>query len=124
MMTTRGTNHCAQSGSTVMSRTKLVSIDHPEAPAIEVSARLRSQLVYFMTMADSPGVPPLGEYEYWIARDDVSKWLEEGVFHLVSPLDTENMTEVELTEEQEALLQWLKDAGVQHVRLVEGDSRR
>ncbi len=43
---------------------------------MEVSARLRSQLVYFMTMADSPGVPPLGEAEYWIARDDVTKWLD------------------------------------------------
>jgi hypothetical protein len=117
-MTTIGTNHSAQPGSTVMSRTKLVSVDHPEAPAMEVSARLRSQLVYFMTTADSLGVPPLGESEYWIARDDVTRWLAEGVFHLVSPLDTENMTEVELTEEQEVLLTWLDRNQIQHVRVV------
>ena len=30
-----------------------------------------------------------------------------GVFYLVSPLDTANMTEVEITEEQESLLGWL-----------------
>src|SRR3954454_19710111 len=102
-----------------MSRTKLFSVDHPEAPAIEVSPRLRSQLVYFMTMADAPGVPPLGESEFWIARDDVTRWLEEGVFRLVSPLDTENMTEVELTEEQEAVLTWLDQHQIQHVRVVE-----
>ena len=118
-MMTMGTNHRAQPGSTVMSRTKLVSVDHPEVPAFEVSARLRSQLVYFMTLADSPGVPPLGEDEYWFARDDVTKWLEEGVFYLVSPLDTENMTEVELTEEQEAFLSWLDRNQIQHVRVVE-----
>jgi hypothetical protein len=102
-----------------MSQTKLVSVDRPEAPALVVSGRLRSQLVYFMTMADSPGVPALGEYEYWIARNDVLKWLEEGVFHLVSPLDTENMTEVELTEEQETLLNWLDRNQIQHVQVVD-----
>jgi len=43
----------------------------------------------------------------------------EGVFLLVSPLDTDNMTEVELSEEQEALLSWLDRNNVQHVRVVE-----
>ena len=36
---------------------------------------------------------------------------------LVSPLDTANMTEVELTEEQEDLMQWLVKNNVEHVRL-------
>ena len=54
-----------------------------------------------------------------LAAADVARWIDEGVFYLVSPLDTANMTEVELTEEQEALLQWLKDQNVQHVRLVD-----
>jgi hypothetical protein len=102
-----------------MSQSKLVSVDHPEAPPFPLTTRLRSQLVYFMTLADAPGVPPLGEDEYWFARDEVSKWLSEGVFYLVSPLDTENMTEVELTEEQEVFLGWLDRHGVQHVRVVE-----
>ncbi len=69
-------------------------------------------------------MPVLAEYEYWFAADEVVRWLDEGVFYLVSPLDTANMTEVELSEEQESLLQWLKDARVQHTRLVEGASGR
>ena len=39
--------------------------------------------------------------------------------YLVSPLDTANMTEVELTEEQETVLGWLDRNQVQHVRVVE-----
>jgi len=62
-------------------------------------------------------VPPLREDEYWIAEADAAKWLDEGVFYLVSPLDTANMTEVELTEEQEVLLNWLLKNRVQHVRV-------
>ena len=81
--------------------------------------RLRGQLVYFMTPPGSAGVPLLGENEYWLARDEVVRWLTEGVFYLVSPLDSANATEVELTEEQESLLTWLDKHGIQHVRLVE-----
>jgi hypothetical protein len=72
-----------------------------------------------MTPPGSAGVPPLGENEYWIAHGEVVKWLEEGVFYLVSPLDSANATEVELTEEQEALLTWLDDHRIEHVRVLE-----
>jgi hypothetical protein len=102
-----------------MALPKLVSVDQPEAKSLPVSVRLRSQLVYFMTDATAAGVPPLGENEYWFTRQEVAKWLEEGVFYLVSPLDTANMTEVELTEEQEGLLGWLDRNQIQHVRVVE-----
>jgi hypothetical protein len=102
-----------------MAQPVLTPLDRPEIAPRLISARLRSQLVYFMSPHDAPGVPPLGENEYWFAEAEVARWLDEGVFHLVSPLDTANMTEVELTEEQEALLDWLKAHRVQHVRLVE-----
>jgi hypothetical protein len=102
-----------------MSQPLLVAVDQPEVHPIPISARLRSQLVYFMTPAASPGVPALGEKEFWIAREDVNKWLDEGIFYLVSPLDTANMTEVELSDEQEAMLNWLKLNQIQHVRVVE-----
>jgi hypothetical protein len=81
-------------------------------------------LVYFMTAAGTAGVPPLGENEYWFAAADVARWVDEGVFYLVSPLDTANMTEVELTEEQEGLLQWLKENQVQHVRVITEEATR
>ena len=97
----------------------LMSVDQPTAPPFPLTPRLRSQLVYFMTPPDTAGVPTLGENEYWIAGADVSKWLDEGVIELISPLDTENFTEVELTEEQEAMLAWLDKTRTQHVRVVE-----
>ncbi len=102
-----------------MSQPKLISVDHPEVPALTISARMRSQIVYFITPSDTPGIPALGECEYWLARSEVSKWLRDGVLMLVSPLDTENMTEVELSEEQEVLLGWLDKHQVQHIRVVE-----
>ena len=102
-----------------MSHWKVVAVDHPEVPPLRISDRLRSQLVYFMTTPDTPGIPPLGENEYWISRSDVTRWLMEGVFLLVSPLDTENMTEVELSEEQEALLSWLDRNKIEHIRMFE-----
>jgi hypothetical protein len=74
-------------------------------------------LVYFASPAGAAGAPALGEGEFWFARPDVERWLGDGVFYLVSPLDTANQTEVELTEEQEEFLTWLFDQGVQHVRV-------
>ena len=97
----------------------LVPLDRPDVPPPVISPRLRTQLVYFMSVPNAPGVPPLGANEYWFAADEVARWLDEGVFYLVSPLDTANMTELELTEEQEALLGWLKARHVQHVRVEE-----
>ena len=98
---------------------KLVSLDQPHLAALSISPRLRAQLVYFMTPPDTAGVPTLGEGEYWFDREEVSRWLSEGVLLLVSPLDTENMTEVEISEEQEVLLGWLDKNQVRHVRVVE-----
>jgi len=97
----------------------LMPLDHPDTPPFRMSTRLRSQLVYFMAAPDSPGIPALGENEYWFNRDEVTRWVMEGVFYLVSPLDTQNMTEVELTEEQDTLLAWLEKNHIQHARVVE-----
>jgi len=102
-----------------MSQMKLVAVDRPEVGPLPISARLRSQVVYFMTPSGSHGVPQLGENEYWLAGDDVAKWLSEGVLCLVSPLDSENFTEVELSDEQETMLQWLSANRIEHVRVVE-----
>ena len=102
-----------------MTDARLLPMDRPEVAPLSISARLRGQLVYFMTPPGSPGLPALREDEYWFARDEVARWLDEGVFYLVSPLDSANATEVELTEEQETLLTWLQKNDVQHVRLRE-----
>ena len=102
-----------------MSKLLLVPIDRPEVAPRPISARMRSQIVYFATAGGSPGVPILGESEYWFDASDVAGWVEGGVISLVSPLDTAHMTEVELSEEQEAFLGWLAKEGVQHVRVDE-----
>jgi hypothetical protein len=100
-----------------MAKVLVTALDREGVPPKEVSPRLRSQLNYFMTAPGAPGVPPLGESEYWFDPDDVGRWLDDGVFHLVSPLDTANRTEVELTEEQEDFLGWLRANQVRHVRV-------
>jgi hypothetical protein len=102
-----------------MSQPRLLPVERPDVAPLSISPRLRAQLVYFMTPPGSAGVPHLEENEYWFSRDEIAKWLDEGVFYLVSPLDSANATEVELTEEQEALLIWLAKHGIQHLRLLE-----
>lgn len=102
-----------------MPQLKLVAVGRPEVNPLPISPRLKSQVVYFMTPAGSAGVPALGENEYWIASDDVARWQSDGVLLLVSPLDSENFTEVELSDEQEAMLEWLAKNQVQHVRVIE-----
>lgn len=102
-----------------MSSVRLVPIDRPDVAPLTVSGRMRSQLVYFMSASDAPGVPTLGEGEFFFADDDIEKWLDEGVIYLVSPLDTANYTEVELSEEQELFLNWLKTHQVRHVKVLD-----
>jgi hypothetical protein len=101
-----------------MSLISLVPLDQPNVKPLAISPRMRGQLVYFVA-APLAGMPPLGENEYWFSRDEVRKWLDDGVFYLVSPLDSANMTEVELTEEQEIMLNWLDKNQVKHVRVSE-----
>jgi len=102
-----------------MAQLSLVPLDRPEVAPWTISPRLRTQLIYFGAASGSAGVPTLGDKEYWFKSDEVDRWADEGVFYLVSPLDTANMTEVEISEEQESMILWLKQNGVQHVRLVE-----
>jgi hypothetical protein len=97
----------------------LIPLDPPGIAPFAISPRLRTQLNYFASPAGAPGVPPLAPGEFWFDSGDVDRWITDGVFYLVSPLDTAHMTEVELTEEQEALLNWLKSKVVRHVRAVD-----
>jgi hypothetical protein len=96
---------------------RLLAVDHPEVPPLEISARLRSQLVYFMTPPDEPHVPSLAAHEYWIDASQTAQWLADGVIAVVSPLDEAHRTVVELSEEQETFLEWLETYQVQHVRV-------
>ena len=98
----------------------VVAVDKSAVPVLEISARLRSQLVYFMTPPDEPHVPPLQAQEYWIDAHQTAQWLAEGVLEVVSPLDSEHQTVVELSDEQETFLEWLTAYQVQHIRVQAG----
>lgn len=96
---------------------RLHSLDQPSTPPLEMPERFKMEIVFFITPAGSPGVPPLGENEYWIDQQNARRWLEDLVIRVVSPLDAENMAEIELTEYHEAFLQWLVTHDIQHVRV-------
>lgn len=92
-------------------------VDQPQIPPLSMSDRFRHEVAYFMSIPGEGGVPNLPPGEYWIGRENAQVWADEGVISLVSPLDSENRTEVELSEEHETWLQWLLDHQIQHVRL-------
>lgn len=100
-----------------MASFRVTSIDHPAATPLDISERLRSQLAYFMTPSDAPHVPHLEVGDYWIDIDNATRWWEEGVFEIVSPLDSDNKTSIEISEEQEIFFEWLVSNQVQHIRL-------
>ena len=93
------------------------AVDRPELPPFPMPDRFRHDISYFMAIPGENGIPVLPENEYWIRVDEAKVWLEEGVFSLISPLDSANRTEIELSEVQEALLEWLVEHRVERVRL-------
>ncbi len=102
-----------------MAKILIVPLDREGVPPRAITPRLRTQLNYFVGSPSAAGATAPGEGELWFDPAEVARWLDDGVFYLVSPLDTDNMTEVELTEEQEDFLGWLKSADVRHVRIDE-----
>jgi hypothetical protein len=96
---------------------RVFAVDRPELAPLEMPARFRHDIAYFMTPAGEHGVPELAAGEYWVRLDEARRWLDEGVLTLVSPLDSENQAEAELTEEQETWLEWMVAHGVERVRL-------
>lgn len=96
--------------------TKIHAVDRPELPPLQTSDRLRHEVAYFMSVPGEHGVPQLGEGEYWIDLENARRWLDDGVISVVSPLDSENRTEVELSEEHEAWLEWMLAHQVSRIR--------
>jgi|SoiMethySBSTD1v2_1073268.scaffolds.fasta_scaffold1717526_2 hypothetical protein len=98
--------------------TLVYAVEKPELPPFEMPARFKHDITYFGTRAGEPGVPAtLAEGEWWVRRIDARRLYDEGVIRIVSPLDSANSVEVEITEEQEAWLKWLIQHEIEHVRL-------
>ncbi len=93
------------------------AVDTPQLSPFEMPARVRVDIAYFMTPAGVGGAPKLPAGEYWIALEDARRWLDQGGVEVISPLDSLNATEFELTEEQENWLRWLVENEIQHVRV-------
>lgn len=92
-------------------------VDQPEIPPHTMPDRFRHEVAYFMDVRTDAGHPPTVPGEYWIDLTQAQEWYDDGAIQLVSPLDSENRTDVELSEEQEGWLEWLLAHGIAHIRL-------
>jgi hypothetical protein len=93
------------------------AVGRSDVPPLAMPERFRTDVAYFMTPSGEHGVAKLPHGEYWIRLDEARTWLDEGVIAVVSPLDSLNQTEFELTDEQENWLRWMVANEVEHVRL-------
>ena len=93
------------------------AVGRPDVDPLEMPARFRTDIAYFMCPPGEHGAPKLPQGEYWVRLEDAEVWLEEGVMPVVSPLDSTKSTEFELSEDQETWLRWMVTHRVQHVRV-------
>ena len=94
------------------------AVDRRDISTLKMPSRFRTEIVFFITTPGERGVPVLPEGEYWIDQDEARRWLDEQVIRVVSPLDAENMAEIELTDYHEAFLEWVVKHQISHVRLA------
>lgn len=92
-------------------------VDKPEIAPLQMPDRFRQEITFFMTMDGENGIPKLPRGEYWVNLADAKSFLDEGVVRIVSPLDSDNHTEIEISEEQEYWLEWMTANSIEHVRL-------
>ena len=96
---------------------RVIAVDRPELAPLEMPERFKRDIAYFMTPPGEQGVPPLPAGEYWVRLEDARRWLDDGVLSLVSPLDSQHQTEAEITDEQQAWLEWMVAHNVERLRL-------
>ena len=99
-----------------MTKYHVIPLNKIEIAPYEISATLRNQLQYF-TDGKIHDTGNSDEFVFPIAR--TTELLEDGVFYVVSPLDDQNQAEIEITEEQEDLLEWLVSNRIEEVRITE-----
>lgn len=101
-----------------MSKVLVIASDRPDLAPFEMPERFRREVVYFMSPGDMPGAPNLSKNQYWIETANIARWLEDGEFQLVSPLDAESVAEIELSEEQEQWLEWMSTNQITKIELA------
>ncbi len=93
------------------------AVGRADIPPHSMSDRFRHDVAYFMQIPAGGGASALPAGEYLIDLAQAGAWYEDGVISLVSPLDSQNHTEVEISEEQEGWLEWILAHQVNHIRL-------
>lgn len=94
------------------------AVNRPEVPPLKVSPRFRHDITYFAAHPSNLGRPALPQGEYYMVLEEARVTLDDGVFRIVSPLDSDNRTELEITEEQEDWLRWVVEHQVEHLKLI------
>ena len=97
---------------------QVIPTDKSSVTPLKMPDRFRKEIVYFMTPAEGDDAPKLGKDEYWIRAEDAAKWLDDGFFSLVSPLDAESVAEIELSEDQEIWLEWMVEHQICTVKIA------
>ena len=98
-----------------MTKYHLIPLDKTEIAPYEISGTLRKQLPYF-TEGKIHDTSDPDRFFFPIAR--TTELLEDGVFYVVSPLDDQNQAEIEITDEQEDLLEWLVSNRIEEVQVI------
>lgn len=96
---------------------KITSVEPVMAEPFTISARLRQQLNYFVIAKSAEDEQRLAANEFEVDLIDVARWAESGVIRLVSPLDSRNFAEIELSFEQLDWLDWLLAGQVKRFRV-------
>jgi len=96
---------------------QVVAVGRDEVVPCPMPSRFKTDIAYFMATEQGPESPRLPQGEYRVDLAAAERWLADGVVEVVSPLDSLNHTEFEITEEQEAWLAWVVQNRVEHVRL-------
>lgn len=95
---------------------RVVSVDHPDLPSFPMPERFRHDVTYFASHQSRPG-QTLADGEWWVDKAEAQEALTDGVFRVVSPLDSSIHAEIEISEEQEAWLAWIVANDIQRIRL-------
>jgi len=96
---------------------QVFSVDRPELDSFSMPERFRHEVTFF-ALDHLPDGSALSEGEWWIDLNEAKQVLEDGVVRLASPLDSQSRAEIELSEEQEAWLEWVVSHRVERVRLI------
>jgi len=97
-----------------MTKYLVVPLDKMQVSPYKISPVLKRQLQYF-TDGERRDTDKPEEFFFPLAR--TSELLREGVFYVVSPLDDQNQAEIEITDEQEDLLEWLVSHQIERVQV-------